>query len=421
MRSSDSFKAAVTVVVLAACLTAQAQLLEPAAQAFSFQARLTGPGIPQNGTVNLTINIYDADVGGNVVSGPHDLPDQPIANNVVSVTIPGINLAAFDDGRKLWVAVSVNGGPELTPRVPLIAVPYALRVHRVGNTELDDDLILGDGITSGSLQINDDQGATAVALFGEPGSGNPSIDVSGTVRMTGFVLTSAPGAGLVLTSDANGVGTWQALPPAGGGWSLTGNAGTDPLTNFLGTTDDVALELRVNGARALRLEPDATSPNLIGGVANNAVTSGVVGATIAGGGAVPDIFNNPRLNKITDNFGAIGGGRNNLAGNDDPNPENAENATVAGGVTNKATAQAATVGGGDFNTAGATWATVAGGTSNTAGGAAATAPFQAGRPTQPRAPAALPRAATPRPITTALLSGPTRTRRLFSPADRINS
>ena len=371
MRSPNIFKAAATVVALGTCFAVHAQLLEPEAQAFSFQARLSGPGIPQNGTVDLTINIYDVAVGGGAVSGPHNLPGEPIANNVVSVTVPGINVSAFDGG-KLWVGVGVNAGAELTPRVPLIAVPYALRVHRVGNTELDDDLILGDGVTSGSLQIYDDQGATAVALFGQPGAGNPHVDVSGTVRMTGFVMTNATGAGLVLTSDANGVGTWQALPPAGGGWSLTGNAGTDPLTNFLGTTDDVPLELRVNGGRALRLEPDATSPNLIGGVANNAVTSGAVGATIAGGGAVPDIFNNPRLNKITDNFGAIGGGRNNLAGNDDPDPENAENATVAGGVTNQATAQAATVGGGDFNTAGATWATVAGGTSNTADAAAAT-------------------------------------------------
>ena len=46
----------------------------------------------------------------------------------------------------------------------------------------------------------------------------------------------------------------------GGGWSLTGNAGTAPGTNFLGTTDNEALELRANGKRALRLEP--TPPRL---------------------------------------------------------------------------------------------------------------------------------------------------------------
>ena len=36
-------------------------------------------------------------------------------------------------------------------------------------------------------------------------------------------------------------GVWTG--PAGDGWSLTGNPGTDPATNFLGTTDNVAFEL----------------------------------------------------------------------------------------------------------------------------------------------------------------------------------
>lgn len=43
------------------------------------------------------------------------------------------------------------------------------------------------------------------------------LDVAGTVQATGVKLTTAPTAGYVLTSDANGVGTWQA--PTGGGSS----------------------------------------------------------------------------------------------------------------------------------------------------------------------------------------------------------
>ncbi len=37
-------------------------------------------------------------------------------------------------------------------------------------------------------------------------------------------------------------------------WKLGGNAGTTPGTDFLGTTDNQALELKVNGQRALRLD-----------------------------------------------------------------------------------------------------------------------------------------------------------------------
>src|SRR5690606_18431222 len=47
-------------------------------------------------------------------------------------------------------------------------------------------------------------------------------------------------------------------------WRLGGNSGTTPGTHFLGTTDDQALELRVNGTRALRLEPgNNDAPNVI--------------------------------------------------------------------------------------------------------------------------------------------------------------
>jgi hypothetical protein len=60
-------------------------------------------------------------------------------------------------------------------------------------------------------------------------------------------------------------------------------------------------------------EPNATSPNLIGGFHANSVTEDVVGATISGGGeaGLPDITPD-RPNQVTDNFGTIGGGTGNL-------------------------------------------------------------------------------------------------------------
>ncbi len=55
-------------------------------------------------------------------------------------------------------------------------------------------------------------------------------------------------------------------------------------------------------------QQNATSPNLIGGYSGNSVTGGVVGATIGGGGAAGSI------NRVTDNYGTVGGGSNNRAG-----------------------------------------------------------------------------------------------------------
>jgi len=48
------------------------------------------------------------------------------------------------------------------------------------------------------------------------------LDVQGTVRMVGFAMTTSPVSGYVLTSDANGNGSWLANP-AGGGWTASGS------------------------------------------------------------------------------------------------------------------------------------------------------------------------------------------------------
>ncbi|MFB0517154.1 MAG: hypothetical protein ACETWG_11210, partial [Candidatus Neomarinimicrobiota bacterium] len=102
-----------------------------------------------------------------------------------------------------------------------------------------------------------------------------------------------------------------SAPTDGASWSLTGNSGTTAGTNFLGTTDNTALQLHVNNARALRLEPNDISPNIIGGYSGNNLASGVWGATIGGGGA------SGAVNRIADHFGTVAGGYKNEAGADD--------------------------------------------------------------------------------------------------------
>ncbi len=149
-------------------------------------------------------------------------------------------------------------------------------------------------------------------------------------------------------------------------WGLTGNAGTTPGTNFLGTTDDTALEIHVNSARALRIEPNGTSPSLIGGYSDNDVFPNAYGATISGGGT------SLNTNTVTDNFGTIGGGTGNLAGDGAGNTSDKAYATVGGGNGNEARGQWSTVGGGQNNSASEVRATVGGGISNHASATAAT-------------------------------------------------
>ena len=170
-------------------------------------------------------------------------------------------------------------------------------------------------------------------------------------------------------------GTWTSDD-----WSLTGNPNTIPGTNFLGTTDDVALEVRVNNQGALRMEPTTSTPNLIGGYSGNGVSGSVEGATIGGGGQAG------KINQAAADFATVGGGENNSAlgfastiGGGESNAALGFAATVGGGANNVAgneagTANFATVGGGIANIASNEHATVGGGISNTASGKRATVP-----------------------------------------------
>ena len=107
-------------------------------------------------------------------------------------------------------------------------------------------------------------------------------------------------------------------------------------------------------------ETTSGSPNVLAGESSNFVTEGVQGATIGGGGNGP--------NRITDDFGTVGGGATNAAGDDEGTTTDAAYATVGGGTLNKARGRESTVGGGSFNVASGFRSVVGGGGNNTASG-----------------------------------------------------
>ncbi|MDQ4005616.1 MAG: hypothetical protein M3135_04850 [Actinomycetota bacterium] len=188
-------------------------------------------------------------------------------------------------------------------------------------------------------------------------------------------------------------GTDDTGSPGEPAWLLAGNAGTAPAGDFVGTTDNTTLNFRVNDQRAFRLQPDPTSPGVIGGFSGNSVSAS--GATIGGGGQAGS------PNQAIDDFGTVGGGSGNQAGHtvDDAdyttvgggqnnsatnlhstvgggvnNAATGIQATIGGGQGNVASSARATVGGGDFNSATGNTATIGGGLTNTASGTHATVP-----------------------------------------------
>jgi hypothetical protein len=171
------------------------------------------------------------------------------------------------------------------------------------------------------------------------------LHVVGRIKM----VDGNQAAGKVLTSDANGVGTWQAAAGAGDiDWTfrITDTADTTLIT---GGEWGIA-----RSGNVLYGNADSTHVNL--GVACTTGTSGgnFKYSTVGGG----------LENTAGHNYATVGGGYGNTA--------SYGRATVGGGGFNTASALGSTVGGGESDTASGCYSTVGGGWNNTASGWAST-------------------------------------------------
>jgi hypothetical protein len=206
-----------------------------------------------------------------------------------------------------------------------------------------------------------------------------ALDLPGEAREAWVDLAVRPtgaGAYIPLLGRSKAVLAPEAI---GQCWSTTGDSGSNPAVNFIGTTDNQAFVVRTNNAQSLRIEPSAVifngqpiTTNTIAGSHANSVTAGVRGATIAGGGVPsgnsdPD-YNDENPNRVTDHYGTVGGGYGNQAGDAAGTTADRAFATVGGGAVNTASGSVSTVSGGQVNTASGPGSTVGGGLGATASG-----------------------------------------------------
>lgn len=202
-----SLSLCVAAIVCCLALTAPPALCEDMGAAFTFQGKLTdttGQPVPDGSHVAQFRLFDDAAPGA---------PDNQIGATLsrTVTTAAGVfsaeldfGVSAFSAGQARWLDIS-TGGSTLTPRIRVTPTPYSIYSAAPWVT-------LPGGIcyTDGNVAI----GGT------DP---KAKLDVAGTVRMKSFQMGSSTTPGSVLTADASGVGTWQAIPSA----PPTGPAGGD--------------------------------------------------------------------------------------------------------------------------------------------------------------------------------------------------
>ena len=332
------------IVLIAGALTLPL-VTQAQGTAFTYQGYLDSGGAPHDGLADFEFSLWDAVAGGTQQGSTLTESGVEVEGGLFTVQLD------FGDqfpSAARWLEISVRTNAAayttLAPRQRLTATPYAITAGRI----------------TGPLPANQLSGTI------------PSANVGGTYSSPVIFNNAAntfagDGSGL---SDLDASELTSGTVPAAAldnAWKIGGNTGTAPGPDFIGTADNQALELHVNNARALRLEPNIDGPpNVIGGDPVNYVAPGVVGATIGGGG---------ETNQVLIDFGTVAGGRGNIASSDAAtvgggrrNRASSNYATVSGGWTNIASGPYAVVGGGRQNTASTSYTTISGGERNTADG-----------------------------------------------------
>jgi hypothetical protein len=108
-----------------------------------------------DGNYSLTFKLYTAPDGGTAL-WTETQPAVPVVNGIFNAILGSVTSLTLSFDEPYFLGVTVGGGSELTPRIPLTASAYSLRARSVADGQvvksinsLKDDVILaaGDNIT----------------------------------------------------------------------------------------------------------------------------------------------------------------------------------------------------------------------------------------------------------------------------------
>jgi hypothetical protein len=146
---------------------------------FSYQGRLTDGGNPANGQYEMQFLLYDTALGGIAISEPITNSNLQVTNGVFSVELGFGELFFTGAARYLEVRIRPAGSPDpytiLSPRQPILSVPYAIRSLTAASAENSNQL--GGVSASGFIQNGSSQQAST--NFNISGNGTAAGTLSG--------------------------------------------------------------------------------------------------------------------------------------------------------------------------------------------------------------------------------------------------
>jgi len=371
MRKALNVASLVLTTLLAPVAVSMAQV----PRTISYQGYLTassGTPVP-DGSRSITVLIYDREGSATpLFSETHTTAViKGLFNIIIGSGSQGGIPQSVEFDRQYWIAVSVEGGPELTPRTPLTAAPYAMRAQvaeRVVAGSIGPDAIDASAGTTGSILTLGASGAewrpidlmAVTSLNGATGAVDIAAGAGLQVNRSGSQITlqslnlgtvqsiASLSLPLIIT-DGNGPFTTIALAPAGitGDFIADGAVDTDRLAPDAVTSsrivDGSIVDADVNPTASIAY----TKLNLTNGIVASDLTVGAVtpekisttGATARQAltyDGINVIWGNPEAGSLTLPFAQTAGSPSPLFSINNTGPGEAANFTGGATVNNGA-------------------------------------------------------------------------------------
>lgn len=254
-------------------------------QEINFQGILKdSAGVNVEGTVDITFAIYAAASGGTALWSETQSGVSVEAGlyNVRLGSGTPLPHSVFADGSTRYLGIKVGSDVEMTPRLPMISVPFAFRAASA-EAAVDSQTLGGYAVgTSGNNIIPRTDGSGLLDPSVIPSSGPTNADT-----VDGFHASSEAAANTILALDPNGIFSLlssasraiSAESSAAGGTAIRGRAsGTGPNYGVQGVSN-------ANNGYGVWGRNEAYGISVYG-KGNAAIATGVMGESITGAGVL---------------------------------------------------------------------------------------------------------------------------------------
>jgi hypothetical protein len=204
-----------------ALLTLACAYAQGVTQPFTYQGFLRQGGAPLNNpSQSMRFRIYDALTGGAMLWDSGALTVN-VANGLFTVQLNPP--ASIWTGADRFLEIQV-GATTLSPRVRIGSTPYAntatlLNIFQSGTMNPDRMVIThSPAFSNWGLQYRDTDDSFHFL------AGGTTVLRVGLGGPTALQIPAGAAAGRVLTSDASGNASWQALPPSATVWAVSGTS-----------------------------------------------------------------------------------------------------------------------------------------------------------------------------------------------------